>query len=123
MTRRRVLVDRAEFKAQDHPGPWRLSLQHGGVAGLDLALVIENPDTNLSYVIELGISDVGELRGQLTADEGGEGPDALVLFRLGPDQCHVADNFGHGELVAHKFGAKPPERAYLPDHGDQPGFV
>jgi hypothetical protein len=106
-----------EFVPKDRSENWRVLFAPNESSGYDFLLLIENPETKVSYQIEVGIMPDGRLCGQITPDEGGKGPDALVLFDMTPEVARVSGNWGgsklvisindaHGPTVVDDFGPK-----------------
>jgi hypothetical protein len=87
------------FTPKDRTDQWNVFFGANTSSGYDFSLVIENPATKVSYEIEVGIMDDGRLCGQITPDEGGTGPDALVLFDTTPDTACVQGNWGGAKLI------------------------
>jgi hypothetical protein len=85
-------------------------------------LVIENPTTRVSYQLEVGIMEDGRLCGQLTPDDGGTGPDALVLFDTTPEVAQVSGNRGGAALRISVNEEKGPEIISEPKHVTTLGF-
>ena len=50
----------------------------------------------------------GRLCGQITPDEGGKGPDALVLFDTTPDTARISGNYGGAALIISLDDEKGP---------------
>lgn len=94
----RFVVDQA-FTPKDRADKWRIYFGPNTSSGYDFLLTIENPDTAISYQIEVGIMADGRLCGQITPDEGGKGPDALVLFDTTPDTARISGNYGGAALI------------------------
>jgi len=88
-----------EFTPKDRNDKWRIHFGANTSSGYDFSLAIENPETKTSYLIELGILADGRLCGQITPDEGSNGPDALVIFDTSPEIAQVSGNRGGAKLI------------------------
>jgi hypothetical protein len=88
-----------QFVPKTRGDKWRVALGSNKSSGYDLILLLENPETKVSYQFEIGITEDGHLCGQITPDEGNNGPDALVLFEVTPTLAHVSDNWGGSTVV------------------------
>ncbi len=87
------------FTPKDRADKWRVWFGANTSSGYDFSLMIENPETKVSYEVELGIMEDGRLCGQIVADQGGTGPDALILFDATPETARVSGNKGGAKLV------------------------
>jgi len=87
------------FVPKDHSASWRVSFGDAGCSGYDFILVIENLETKVSYLWEMGICQDGTLAAQLTPDRGDNGPDAMMLMTATPDRVVVRGNYGGPKLV------------------------
>ena len=103
----RFVVDR-EFTPKDRADKWRIYFGPNTSSGYDFLLTIENPDTKMSYQIEVGIMEDGRLCGQITPDEGAKGPDALVLFDTTSDTARISGNYGGAALIISLDDEKGP---------------
>jgi hypothetical protein len=96
------------FTPKDRFDKWRVHFGANISSGYDFSLMIENPDTKVSYEIELGIMEDGRLCGQIIPDQGGTGPDALVIFDTTAETARISGNKGGTRLVISVNGAKGP---------------
>jgi hypothetical protein len=97
-----------EFMPKGRTDKWRVYFGANTSSGYDFSLVIENPDTKITYEIEVGIMEDGRLCGQITPDKGGNGPDALVLFDTTPEIARVSGNRGGARLTISVNDTKGP---------------
>jgi hypothetical protein len=88
-----------DFTPKDRADRWHVSFEANTSSGYDFMLVIENPESKVSYQLEVGLSEDGRLCGQITPDIGGNGSDALVLFDMTPDIARVSGNRGGAQLI------------------------
>jgi hypothetical protein len=88
-----------EFTPKDRTDKWRVTFTANTSSGYDFSLAIENPATKVSYEIEVGIMEDGRLCGQITPDEGGKGPDALIIFDTTPEIARVSGNSDGAKLI------------------------
>lgn len=88
-----------EFTPKDRRDKWRVSFGANTSSGYDFILVIENPETKVSYELEVGILEDGRLCGQISPDGSGNGADALFIFDTSPQTAQVSGNWGGKRLV------------------------
>jgi hypothetical protein len=96
-------IDQA-FTPKDRTDEWRVHFGANISSGYDFSLVIQNPETGISYEIEVGIMEDGRLCGQITPDQNGKGPDALVIFDTTSEIAHVSGNWGGAKLIINANG-------------------
>ncbi len=97
-----------EFTPKDRTDKWRIHFGANTSSGYDFSLTIENPETKISYEIEVGILQDGRLCGQITPDRGGGGSDALVIFDTTADSAQVSGNWGGTKLIISMDDTKGP---------------
>jgi hypothetical protein len=111
-----------KFTPKDRADTWRVVFGPNTSSGYDFILVIANPETKVSYEIEVGIMEDGRLCGQITPDQGGNGPDALVLFDATAETARVSGNRGGATLIISVNDAKGPTVAEQPETAGSSGF-
>jgi hypothetical protein len=102
----RSIIDQ-DFTPKDRTERWRVCFGPNTSSGYDFSLVIENPETRISYEIEVGILEDGRLSGQITPDQKGIGGDALVVFDTTPDVARISGNWGGPKFIIRANGEKP----------------
>lgn len=107
-----------QFVPKDHPDNWNVIFEANTSSGYDFLLLIENPRTKISYQIEVGIMEDGRLCGQITPDQGGKGPDAMLLFDLSTTRARASDNHGKQKIVMEDLGES--EQPRQDNSGSQP---
>jgi hypothetical protein len=110
------------FTPKDRSDQWRVCFGANTSSGYDFSLVIENPETKVSYEIEVGIMEDGRLCGQITPDRGCRGPDALVIFDTSPETAQVSGNRGGARLVVSVNDENGPTIIHDSKPTDPPGF-
>lgn len=81
---------------------WRVSLERvGAESGYDYNLLIENPQTEVGYLLEFGIDRDGKLIAQLTPNAGG---DAVVIIYADQEQVRCSANGCCGTSVFDQNG-------------------
>lgn len=111
-----------KFTPKDRIDEWRVFFGANTSSGHDFLLVIENPETKISYAIEIGIMEDGRLCGQITPDEGDNGPDALMLFDTTPQTAHVSGNRGGAKLTISVNDERGPTVIDDPESEGSGGF-
>ncbi len=101
------------FRPRERNDRWQVTFGGTDSSGYDFALVVENAETEISYTLEFGIAPDGRLVGQITPDQGHNGPDALLVFVAAADVVEVFDDNGLRRLAL---------RARRVDDGPQQGF-
>ncbi len=87
------------FTPKERSDSWRVFFGANTSSGYDFSLVIENPETEVTYLLEIGIADDGRLCGQISPDAHGGGSDALLIFDTTPDIATVRGNQAGPKLI------------------------
>jgi hypothetical protein len=111
-----------EFTPKDRSDKWRVCFGANTSSGYDFSLMIENPTTKVSYEVELGIMEDGRLCGQITPDQGGKGPDALILFDTTSETAHVSGNRGGARMIINVDDTTGPRVIDADTQTPVPGF-
>ncbi len=111
-----------EFMPKEQKDIWRIAFNRNRFPGHDFVLLIENSTTRVSYQIEVGLTEDGRLYGQITPDEGDNGPDALVLFDITPSLARVSDNLGGVAMIIQSVTTDVSTPDKDPEPKNTPGF-
>ncbi len=118
----RSMIDQ-DFVPKDRADMWRVAFGANMSSGYDFLLVVENPETKVTYQIEVGITADGRLCGQITPDLDGHGPDALVLFDTSHQIARISGNAAGPQMI---LDANDPSNVKIipnPYEKEQKGFV
>lgn len=117
----RSLIDQ-DFTPKDRTDKWRVVFEANTSSGYDFLLLVENPETKVSYQIEVGIMEDGRLCGQITPDLGGNGPDALVLFDTSPQVARISGNSNGPQMILDANDTSNVKIIPNPYHTNEKGF-
>jgi hypothetical protein len=104
------------FAPKDRDDVWRAAFGVNTSSGYDFMLVIENPETGVSYEIELGVLSDGRLGGQVTPFVGNRGGEAMFVFDVSTNSADISDPSCRQELHIEggSVGTEPKGHAVRP---------
>ena len=110
------------FTPKDRTDRWRVFFGANTSSGYEFSLVIENPETKVTYLLEVGIMEDGRLCGQISPDAAGGGSDALFMFDTTTETATVQGNYGGAKLIISVNDKNGPTVIHDAKPAGPPGF-